>query len=79
MILTNTVESTPKTTLSKNNPLSVSTSASVRVWKFSRRRLGSGIVVGGSPIRKCPGVEAVKSDASSDNGHSGLEFNTAFI
>ena len=42
-------------------------------------REGSGIVVRGSPIKKCPGVKADKSSGSSERGERGRELNTASI
>ena len=39
----------------------------------------SGTEFSGAPIRKCPGVSAVKSFASSERGCKGLEFNIASI
>ncbi|XP_076398079.1 uncharacterized protein LOC143266414 [Megachile rotundata] len=40
---------------------------------------GSGTLHVGSPIRKCPGVSADKSEGSSESGCNGLEFTHASI
>ena len=47
--------------------------------RFTSSKEGSGTVVWASPIRKCPGVNAVRSSGSSERGSNGRELSTASI
>lgn len=42
-------------------------------------REGFGMVLSGSPIKKCPEVSAMRSSGSSDSAESGLELRVASI
>lgn len=67
------------TSESRNDHASVGVVASVTVWTLSSRNEVSGTALSAEPIKKCPGINAVRSAGSSDSALKGLEFRQSSI